>query len=308
MLKNKYIFLIIIVFVFCLYFVEPLRNYATILSLLLGIFLRYTDKFYVPEKLNDYRKTILNASIVFFGFSLNINAVIEVGSKGVILSLVSLIVVIVCGYLLLKLINYDKVTGELTIYGTAICGGSAIAATSSVLKASSKQIAMAMATVFLLNTVALVIFPILGHLLNLTQYQFGVWSALSIHDVSSVVGAASAYGEEALATATILKLTRTLWIIPIAIVLSKKNNSKKKALFPMFILYFLIASVITTLFPYEQIQNLSTLGKTFLSVALFLVGYGIHIKDLKELGVKGITFGLILWMISIITGLTLALM
>ncbi len=304
-MKSKYIFYLFVLISLGLYQVSP--HYAGLIALIMGISLSSIDKFYRPIKLNNYRKLILNSSIIFFGFSLNINEVITVGMKGLIVSIISLIVVITTGYYILKRIDFDKITGELITFGTSICGGSAISAVSAILNPTNKQLAISTAIVFILNGIALFIFPPIGHLLSMSQEQFGMFVALSIHDVSSVVGAASIYGDEALKYATILKLTRTLWIIPIVLILSKKVGQKDTKLpIPIFILFFLVASVITSIFNSPMITNLSVIGKYLLPVALFLVGYGIKIEDIKQSGKPAIQFGLSLWLVSIITALILS--
>ncbi len=305
-MKNKYIFYLFVILSLFLYQLSP--HYAGLIGLICGIILSSTDKFYRPEKLNKYRKLILNSSIIFFGFSLNINEVIAVGMTGIIVSIISLIIVISIGYTILKRINFDQITGELITYGTSICGGSAISAVSAILNPTNKQLAISTAIIFILNGVALFIFPPMGHLLNMSQEQFGMFAALSIHDVSSVVGAASIYGEEALKYATILKLTRTLWIIPIVAILSKRmGQTDTKLPIPIFIIFFLVATMITTILNDPFVTNLSVIGKILLPVALFLVGYGIKINDIRQSGPMAIRFGLSLWFVSIITALTLSM-
>lgn len=305
-MQNKIIFYFFILISLSLYSIIP--HYAGLIALIMGILLSSLNLFYKPEKLNDYRKLILNSSIIFFGFSLNINEVISVGFKGLFVSVISLAIVISFGLYLLKKIQLDYVTGELIVYGTSICGGSAISAVSAIKNPNNKQIAVSTAIIFILNGIALFLFPFFGHLFNMSQEQFGMFAALSIHDVSSVVGAASIYGDEALKYATILKLTRTLWIIPISLILSKNIQEKDNKLpIPLFILLFLLASIISTIFNSPYIVNLNIIGKYLLPVALFLVGYGIKIKDIKSSGKSAISFGIILWIVSIITAFILAM-
>lgn len=306
--QSKIPFGVFIIIAVSFYFIEPTRHYAGLLALVLGIVLSSFGNFYKPQKLNNYRKLILNTSVIFFGFSLNINEVIEIGSKGILFSFVSLAIIIICGSILINILKTNKETSTLTMYGTGICGGSAISAVSAVLEPSSKSLALATAIVFSLNGVALVVFPPLGHLLGLSQEQFGVLCALSIHDVSSVVGAASIYGDEALKIATVLKLTRTLWIIPIVIYLGRSSNLKNNKLpLPLFIIGFILASVITSIFNTPFVSGLSAIGKILLPIALFMVGYSIKVNDILELGKKEVIFGLSLWVISIITGVGLSL-
>lgn len=304
-MKNKYIFYVFIIISLFLYKITP--HYAGLMALIMGISLSSVDKFYRPKELNKYRKLVLNSSIIFFGFSLNINDVIAVGAKGAIVSAISLVIVITFGMFILKYIKLDQKTGELITYGTSICGGSAISAVSAILNPSNKQLAISTAIVFILNGIALFVFPIVGHILDMNQMQFGMFAALSIHDVSSVVGAASIYGDEALKYATILKLTRTLWIIPITLILSRKYQVKNTKLpIPFFIILFLCASIITSIANQAFITNLNVIGKYLLPVALFMVGYGIKINDIRESGKQAIYFGLILWAISITVAISLA--
>ncbi len=306
---SKIPFGIFILIAVSFYFIQPTRHYAGLLALMLGIGLSSFGNFYKPQKLNEYRKLILNVSVIFFGFSLNINEVIEIGSKGLIFSFISLAIILGVGTLLIKVLKTNKETSTLTMYGTGICGGSAISAVSAVLEPSSKHLALATAIVFSLNGIALIIFPPLGHVLNLTQEQFGVLCALSIHDVSSVVGAASIYGDQALKVATVLKLTRTLWIIPIVIYLGRTNsNQTNKLPLPLFIIGFILASIVTSIFNTPFVSSLSVAGKILLPIALFMVGYSIKINDIKELGQKELQFGISLWFVSIIAGIILSLL
>lgn len=307
MKDNKFIYYLFLLIVVFLYFIPSISHYAGLIALFLGMALSSTNLFYKPSKLNNYRKLILNTSIIFFGFSLNINEVIQIGAKGIYISLISLIIVIFSGYMLLKIFKIDKKTAELTIYGTGICGGSAISAVSSITNPNNKQLALSTATIFILNGIALALFPIIGHLLAMSQEQFGVFCALSIHDVSSVVGAADIYGEESLKLATILKLTRTLWIIPIVIILSNVYKVKDSKLpIPLFIIGFILTTIFSTIVNNPLITQLNVIGKILLPIALFMVGYGIKIKDIMELGPKTMIFGLSLWLISIASGLALA--
>lgn len=305
-LQSKYLLLAIALSTVLLNSIDFLKDYALIIALIIGIILGESKLLYQTDKINFYRKHVLNIAIIFFGFKLNIREVISLGGQGIVLSLVSLIFVLIAGFSLIKLLKIDQKTGSLITFGTGICGGSAIAATTNLIKANSKQIAVSIAIVFILNSVALVIFPPLGHLFNMSQMQFGTFAALSIHDVSSVVGASSIYGEQALEVAVVLKLTRTLWIIPIVLVLAKLNPSdKQKVQIPSFIILFIAASLVASLTNSQFIISLSVISKYLMVLALFLVGYAVKIKDLKSLGIKGIIFSVLLWIISIITSLIL---
>ena len=204
------------------------------------------------------------------------------------------------GWFIAKAIGLNKQTGYLISAGTAICGGSAIAAVSPAIKASDEQIGLSLATVFVLNSVALFVFPVIGHALNLDQHTFGTWAAIAIHDTSSVVGAASAYGEEALTTATTLKLARALWIIPVALFSAFLfRNDSKKVTIPYFILFYCAAIAVSDLLPQFEVvyQGVFELAKRALVVCLFLIGCGISVDKLRSSGPKPLMFGVTLWVL-----------
>ncbi len=260
-----------------------------------------------PPELGKYRKLALNTAVVLFGFGLNIGQVVSVGGEGFWQTAVSLAVIIPLGYVLLRFFNLDKDTMKLITFGTSICGGSAIAAVSSVIKARDEDIGVAMGVVFLLNTAALFAFPLLVPLTGLSPEQYGIWCALSIHDTSSVVGAAAILGDRALSTATIMKLTRTLWITPIVFVLSLGGGKKGKLSVPLFIVLFIAASAAASFLPFPFLfRRLASAGKVFMAVALYLVGFGLHRSVIKKAGTGGILFGSILWAVSIGVGYLLA--
>ncbi|MDO9508122.1 MAG: putative sulfate exporter family transporter [Thermovirgaceae bacterium] len=219
----------------------------------------------------------------------------------------NLVIIISLGYLLLRFFRLEKATMELIIFGTSICGGSAIAAVASVMKARDEQIGVSMGVVFLLNTVALFAFPLVSGLLPLTPEQYGTWCALSIHDTSSVVGAAAILGDASLQTATIMKLTRTLWITPIVFLISLRQGEKGKLSIPLFILLFLLASITASVLPFHSLfRTLASAGKVFMAIALYMVGFGLHRTIVKKAGIGGILFGASLWACSIVTGYLLA--
>ena len=197
------------------------------------------------------------------------------------------------------LLSLDKKTGHLIASGTAICGGSAIAAVSPAINARDDQTSLALATVFVLNAVALFIFPAIGHLLDMSQHAFGTWAAIAIHDTSSVVGAAGSYGDEALKTATTLKLARALWIIPVAFIsaLLFKGNSKKIAV-PYFIVLYCVAILVAHFLPHFQpvYDMIFTASKRLLVVCLFLIGSGITVNKLRNAGPKPMLLGVLLWL------------
>lgn len=242
---------------------------------------------------------LLQGSVVGLGFGMNTNSALQAGKEGFIFSFVSIISVLTIGFILTQIFKIEKITGYLISAGTAICGGSAIAAISPIVKAKPNQISVALALIFTLNSIALLAFPAIGSLLNLSQHDFGLWCAIAIHDTSSVVGAASKYGNEALEVATTVKLARVLWIIPLSlfsVMLFKNNNSKIKI--PWFIGLFILAMILNTYFP--LIKHISPLivkiSKIGLTVTLFLIGAGLSFKVLRNVGTKPMFLAVLLWL------------
>ncbi|EDQ02445.1 YeiH family protein [Shewanella benthica] len=260
----------------------------------------------VPANLDiaSLTKRLLSYSIIGLGFGIHLQTAISATLDNLPLILGSIFFTLVLGYLLTKALGFDAKTGLLISTGTAICGGSAIAAVAPAINAKSEQSAIALATVFILNSVALFLFPALGHLFAMSQYDFGVWSAIAIHDTSSVVGAASAYGEEALTTATTIKLARALWIIPIAIISALLfGGDKKKIAIPYFIGCYCLAIAIAHWFPQGQsaYQAIFELSKRVLVLCLFLIGAGITVSKMRAAGAKPLMLGVTLWL-SVGTG------
>ncbi|MDN3613369.1 YeiH family protein [Vibrio gallaecicus] len=249
-------------------------------------------------------KKLLAYSIVGLGFGIQFEQALAVTGDGIGLIVVSILGTLSVGWILARKMGLEKTTGYLISSGTAICGGSAIAAVAPAIKADDEQIGLALATVFVLNSIALFLFPVIGHALELSQHTFGTWAAIAIHDTSSVVGAASAYGEEALTTATTLKLARALWIIPIAFISALLfRNDQKKITIPYFILFYCAAIFISDVMPqFDAIyQGIFDVSKRALVVCLFLIGCGISIEKLKAAGPKPLMFGVSLW-VMISTG------
>lgn len=241
---------------------------------------------------------LLKVAIVGLGFGMELFETIKTSKEGFTITLLSIVLTITLGMLLIKLMKVDQKLGHLISSGTAICGGSAIAAVSPVIQADAKTISIALAVVFFLNSIALLIFPSIGHFFEMTQNQFGLWSAIAIHDTSSVVGAALEYGDEALQTATTVKLARTLWIIPLSIFsmfLFKVKGEKIKV--PYFILIFIAVIILNSFMniPAFISENIVMISKRLLVLTLFLVGTTISFKDLKAIGLKPILFAVILW-------------
>ena len=265
------------------------------IALLFGIL--FVNIFGKVLETDSFVKKLLQYSIIGLGFGINLKTAIEAGSQGFLFTVSTIALVMIFGLFLAKILKIDKTIAQLISAGTAICGGSAIAAVAPILKANSKQTSVALGIVFVLNAVALFIFPEIGHFFNLTQNQFGIWSAIAIHDTSSVVGAASKYGNEALQIATTVKLARALWIIPLAFLISIFTKSEGKIKIPYFIGFFVLAILAGTYLPFLQNFNsiISEISRDTLKVALFLIGAGLSLQNLKNIGIKPLLLGIILW-------------
>jgi uncharacterized integral membrane protein (TIGR00698 family) len=252
-----------------------------------------------PAKLSKVTKYALQASVVGLGFGINLYQVAETGVTGFLYTAVSLFATMLVGLVLAKLFGVEKKLNHLISAGTAICGGSAIAAVAPAIKASEKEISVALAVVFILNALALFVFPFIGNKLQLSQEQFGVWAAIAIHDTSSVVGAATEFGEKALEIATTLKLTRALWILPMVLITGFLFKSEGKASFPKFILFFLVASLFSTFLSglSEVYGWLTLLARKGLIISLFLTGAGISLSLLKTISIRPFLQGIVLWVL-----------
>lgn len=241
---------------------------------------------------------LLQASVVGLGFGMNISTALNAGKQGVLFTIASIAGTLTLGYFLGRWFKIEKKTSFLISGGTAICGGSAIAAISPVIKAEEKQISVALGCIFILNSVALLVFPLVGHYLNLSQTQFGLWCAIAIHDTSSVVGAASKYGPHALAVATTVKLARALWIVPVTFIAAAifKNKSKKLSI-PYFIGLFILALVASTYVPGIAFVSpyLVSSARAGLTLTLFLIGAGLSRAVLASVGFKPLLQGVLLW-------------
>ncbi len=253
-------------------------------------------------------KKLLQYAVIGLGFGMNLQDSLASGKEGMMFTIVSVAGTMLVGMLIgYKLLKVDKSTSYLISSGTAICGGSAIAAVGSVIKAKDSEMSVALATVFILNAVALFVFPVLGHWLCLSQQQFGMWAAIAIHDTSSVVGAGAAYGEEALQVATTIKLTRALWIIPLALVTSLIFKSgEKKISIPWFILFFVVAMLVNTylLADYPEIGKvISGIARKLLTLTMFFIGASLSKSTLRSVGVKPLIQGVILWLLISVVSL-----
>ena len=273
-------------------------------ALLMGIFLSLALGNPWPLKTAHYSKLLLQFSVVGLGFGLSLGEVIQTGKNSIWYTVIGIACTLLLGYILGKAFRTDKNTSALISFGTAICGGSAIAAMAPVLKAKNEETAVALATVFTLNSVALLLFPLIGHLLQLDQNTFGIWSGLAIHDTSSVVGATSAYGALALNIGTTVKLTRAVWIAPVVMAVSLIKGGEQKAKIPLFIVGFMVAATVRTLLPAygHYWGGLAAIAKQCLVVTLFMVGAGLSREVLRKVGIRPLFQAVILWvLVSAIT-------
>lgn len=250
-------------------------------------------------------KILLQVCVVGLGFSMNLEEVLKVSRSGFVYTICGISFVMTVGYLLGKVLTVNKTSSYLISVGTAICGGSAIAAAAPVVNASDDEMSVSLGAVFILNSIALIIFPLIGTAIGLSQEQFGLWAALAIHDTSSVVGAGMKYGSIALAVATTVKLARALWIAPVALVTAVFKQSETKIKYPYFIIFFILATFINTYLPVGQtfFKQISDFSKIGLIITLFLIGSNISRKTLKTVGVRPLLQGTILWLV--VTSLSL---
>jgi len=288
---KQYIFIVSIIF--CLTpFIDPP------LALLLGFVLSLTIGNPYIHLNHKETNLLLKTSVVGLGFGMNLNHAIEAGKQGLIFTFFSITLTLLSGWLIGRWFKIDRKTSFLISSGTAICGGSAIAAVSPIVQADEKQMSVALGTIFILNSIALLVFPTIGHWLNMTQHQFGLWCAIEIHDTSSVVGASAKYGLEALQIATTVKLEKALWIIPLSLltVIFVKGKNKKINI-PYFIGLFIVAMCISTYLHgfKNQYSILVTIAKKGLTVTLFLIGAGLSIDKIKEVVIKPFVQGVLLW-------------
>ena len=247
-------------------------------------------------------KKLLQYSVIGLGFGMNLQASLASGKEGMLFTIISVIGTLLIGMFIgCKVLKLNRNTSYLISSGTAICGGSAIAAVGPIIKAKDTDMSMALATVFILNAIGLFLFPIMGHWLGLSQQEFGTWAAIAIHDTSSVVGAGAAYGEEALQVATTIKLTRALWIIPLALITSIIFRSEgKKISIPWFILFFIVAMLINTylLADYPEVGKfIAGIARKGLIITMFFIGASLSIDVIKSVGIRPLLQGILLWII-----------
>ncbi len=272
------------------------------IALLLGAAFGLTGANPFATQTRRWSKSLLQASVVGLGFSMNLHQVIQAGRSGFLYTFLGIIFALTIGYLLGRLFAVQSKSAYLISVGTAICGGSAIAAVGPVVQANDEEMSVSIGTIFVLNAVGLIVFPLIGHALRLTETQFGLWAALAIHDTSSVVGAGAKYGPTALAIATVVKLARALWIVPLTLATAAfrhTDSARSRIQWPWFILFFLAAAMARTYIPqgagwYPQLAHLATIG---LTVTLFLIGTGITRASLKQVGPRPLLQGVFLWIV-----------
>jgi uncharacterized integral membrane protein (TIGR00698 family) len=268
------------------------------IALFLGLVLALTLGTPFPVFNKNMSKYLLQVSVVGLGFGMNLLDSVKAGSDGMLFTLFSVVSVMFVGIVLGKWFRISGVSSYLIASGTAICGGSAIAAVGPIAKANQSEMSISLATIFVLNAVALFLFPVLGHWLHLSQHQFGLWAAIAIHDTSSVVGAGATFGEEALKVATMVKLTRALYIIPLSIFTSFYFKTKgDKVFIPWFILFFILAMVLNTYvaLPTALTHGIVSVSRQSLTLTLFFIGAGLSRSTIKLVGVKPLVLGVILW-------------
>ena len=258
-----------------------------------------------PKFNKKMSKYLLQYSVVGLGFGMNLEASLASGREGMAFTVISVVGTLLIGWIIgTKFLKVNRDTSYLISSGTAICGGSDIAAVGSVLKAKDSDMSVALGTIFILNAIALFIFPPIGHALGMDEQQFGMWAAIAIHDTSSVVGAGAAYGEKALEVATTIKLTRALWIIPLALFTSVIFNRKGgKITIPWFILFFVLAMVVNTyLLSTTEVgaaigSTVNSLARQSLTVTLFFIGASLSRDVIKQVGIKPMIQGVLLWIV-----------
>lgn len=290
-----YLRILFIVLAVCSVYLSPA------LALLMGIVFALIFKQPLPHHSKKLSKYLLQVAVVGLGFGINLYDSLQAGREGIMFTVVSVAGVMIVGWMIGRKLHVSSRMSYLISSGTAICGGSAIAAVAPVIDADENETTVSLAVIFLLNALALFIFPLIGEFLEMSQKDFGLWAAIAIHDTSSVVGAGKVYGPEALMVATTVKLTRALWIIPLSLVSILIYGKKKgnKISIPWFIFFFIGAMIFSTFIPIPEIvlKGISTLSHSLLSVTLFLIGSSLSVKAIRKVGAKPIVLGVILWIL-----------
>ncbi len=303
MIKRTAILLIAIVLLIGVLLGLVSAPIALLVGIIVGLF-QLPDEGFLNTSSN-IQKFLLQATVVGLGFGINVTDAIEVGSQSLLISLVTIISTFLIAFGIRQLIGSEKKLTMLIASGTAICGGSAIAAISPTIKANAAQTSVALAVIFVLNAIALFIFPAIGRFFHLGEAQYGVLCALAIHDTSSVVGASQSFGEQSVMIATTTKLVRAFWIVPLAIAIGISNKSEQKSRLPWFMALFVIAVIISSFVPWMQDINtrIVWLSQKLLILVLFLIGLQITIPKLKSLGLKSMIVGVSTWVLLIFLSL-----
>jgi uncharacterized integral membrane protein (TIGR00698 family) len=292
--EKQQVLYLLLLFICCFPFMSA--SWALLLGLIFSLLIGTPFK----ENVDKWGTYLLKASVIGLGFGINVQVLLKAGRENVGMTTAFVFGILLIGIILGVFLKIDKTIALLIAVGTAICGGSAIAAVGSAMKANSNQLSISTGTIFLLNALALFAFPMIGHWLGLSQEQFGTWAAIAIHDTSSVVGAAAKYGNEALTVASVTKMLRILWIIPVLIILVMGFSESRRAFkFPLFILGFIAASCLFSFIPaYENLfSNLYAVAKQIMVVSLFLIGSGVSVQMVKKVGNKVLLQAILLWVI-----------
>lgn len=308
--KPIYILIIVLILIpFNLLGVPGIKINAPI-ALLIGLIFASMFPHPCPKFNKKTSKYLLQVAVVCLGFNMNLQESLKSGAEGMMFTIISVVGVMVLGVLIGWWLHINRKTAYLISSGTAICGGSAIAAVGPVVKANENEMAVSLGVIFILNSIALFIFPPIGNLLDMTQQQFGTWAAIAIHDTSSVVGAGEVYGEGALQIATLIKLTRALWIIPLALVTMFIFRDKTaKITIPWFIFIFVLAMVVNTYVPLPEwfVTTMVWIARRGMVVTLFLIGASLSLKSIKEVGVKPLVQAVILWVVISVSSLAVVM-
>ena len=304
--KNKitYVSLVVLLSIFLL--LDYIPGYSTWVTppvaLFLGLIFALSSGQAHPKFNKKVSKYLLQYSVVGLGFGMNLQASLASGKEGMEFTVISVVGTMLIGWFIgRKFLKVDRDTSYLISSGTAICGGSAIAAVGPVLRAKDTEMSVALGTIFILNAIALFIFPVIGHALDMSQQEFGTWAAIAIHDTSSVVGAGAAYGEEALQIATTIKLTRALWIIPLALITSFVFKSKGQKISIPWFFFFILAMVFNTYVLNSSEtgimigEGINSLARKTLTITLFFIGASLSRDVLKAVGIKPLIQGVLLW-------------
>jgi uncharacterized integral membrane protein (TIGR00698 family) len=297
-MRSRLLFIIGIIFALSPWSSPPL-------ALLAGLIFAFISEHPYKEQSSRASRVLLQASVVALGFGMNLQQILRAGRSGVLYTALGIFFALGVGYLLGRVLHVQQTPSFLISTGTAICGGSAIAAVGPIIGASDDEMSVSLGTVFILNSIALLTFPAIGMAFHLTQQQFGLWAALAIHDTSSVVGAAAKYGAVALAVGTTVKLARALWIIPVSLGTAAWKHSKAKVQVPWFIFLFVLAAVANTyvLAGAHVFPKLAMIGKIGLTVTLFLIGASLSPAQIKRVGHRPLLQGVLLWIVVAVVSL-----